>query len=109
MTDTWPTYRTIGALIAGRRAELGLSLRDVAGKVGVSRSYISDIENGRGRLTADATIRALADALQVDPDVVYAHAGVVPEDIRVTLGTLSARQLGILREQLRDLTGSPAK
>lgn len=47
----------LGRAIKRRREELGLSLRDVADKTGVSASTLSRIENGTGKPDADNIAR----------------------------------------------------
>ena len=47
----------LGQAIKRRREELGLSLRDVADKTGVSASTLSRIENGTGKPDADNIAR----------------------------------------------------
>lgn len=47
----------LGRAIRRRRDELGLSLRDVADKTGVSASTLSRIENGTGKPDADNIAR----------------------------------------------------
>lgn len=47
----------LGRAINRRRQELGLSLRDVADKTGVSASTLSRIENGTGKPDADNIAR----------------------------------------------------
>jgi transcriptional regulator with XRE-family HTH domain len=47
----------LGRAIRRRREELGLSLRDVATKTGVSASTLSRIENGTGKPDADNIAR----------------------------------------------------
>jgi transcriptional regulator with XRE-family HTH domain len=54
----------LGSAIKRRRAELGLSLRDVADKTGVSASTLSRIENGTGRPDAE-TIAVLSEWLEI--------------------------------------------
>jgi transcriptional regulator with XRE-family HTH domain len=50
--------------IATRRAELGLTLREVAIEAGVSLPYVANLEKGRGNPTLDV-IESLAAALEV--------------------------------------------
>ena len=50
----------LGRAISRRRAELSLSLRDVADKTGVSASTLSRIENGTGKPDADNIARLAA-------------------------------------------------
>jgi transcriptional regulator with XRE-family HTH domain len=47
----------LGRTVRRRRAELGLSLRDVAVETGVSASTLSRIENGTGKPDADNIAR----------------------------------------------------
>jgi transcriptional regulator with XRE-family HTH domain len=54
----------LGEAIKRRRAELDLSLRDVADRTGVSASTLSRIENGTGRPDAE-TIAVLSDWLDI--------------------------------------------
>ena len=54
----------LGEAIKRRRAELNLSLRDVADKTGVSASTLSRIENGSGRPDAE-TIAVLSEWLEI--------------------------------------------
>lgn len=56
-------FDEIGALFLRRRKELGLTQEQVGERVGVTKSEISKIENGRG-LTF-STINKLSDALGV--------------------------------------------
>lgn len=59
-----------------------LGLRETAGKVGVSPTYLSRIENclEQSRPT-EKTLRALADVLNDDFDELMRLAGRVPEEI----------------------------
>src|ERR1043165_8727753 len=50
----------LGRAIRRKREELGLSLRDVAGKTSVSASTLSRIENGTGKPDADNIARLTA-------------------------------------------------
>ena len=50
--------------LATRRAELGLTLREVAIEAGVSLPYVANLEKGRGNPTLDV-IESLATALEV--------------------------------------------
>lgn len=57
----------IGFLFHKRRKELGLTQEQLGEKVGVSKSEISKIENGRG--ITFSTIHKLSDALGVRPEI----------------------------------------
>ena len=60
----------LGPNIRARRTEHGLSLRELARRVGVSASALSQIENGHSRPSVD-TLYALARALGVTPDEIF--------------------------------------
>lgn len=58
---------TLSETIRARRKELGLTLDDVAGIVGVTPGALSHVESGR-RLPDARNAIAIAQALQLDPD-----------------------------------------
>lgn len=61
------TKSEMGQLIRSRRKELGLSLKGLAGKLDVSRQFVSQIEFGQCRLsTNDDIIVKLSDILKLD-------------------------------------------
>jgi transcriptional regulator with XRE-family HTH domain len=62
-----PDYPEIGDRLRTRRRELGLSLRDLAGRLGVSPSLISQIERGRANPSV-STLYALVSELDVSLD-----------------------------------------
>lgn len=55
----------IGTLIKTRRTERKLTQQDVADKVGISRNFLSDIENGRYNPSFNTALR-LAAYLGID-------------------------------------------
>jgi transcriptional regulator with XRE-family HTH domain len=62
--DRLAPYEGIARLVITRRAELGLTQAQVAGRMGTSHSAISRIESGQHR-TSVATLERLAHALEV--------------------------------------------
>lgn len=54
----------IGSMIAGRRIELGYSIRELAEKCGVSYQNITKIEHGRYNVSIDI-LGKIADALNL--------------------------------------------
>lgn len=62
-----PEYPQIGERLRDRRHELGLSLRELSGRLGVSASLISQIERGRANPSV-STLYALVGALDVSLD-----------------------------------------
>jgi transcriptional regulator with XRE-family HTH domain len=63
----------LGNAVRRRREELGLSLRDVADKTGVSASTLSRIENGTGKPDAD-NIARLASWLDMPIERMMHHS-----------------------------------
>lgn len=55
----------LGGRIRRRRRELGLTVRDVVARSGLSRGYISQVENGIRGMSMDSVV-VLAAALRVD-------------------------------------------
>lgn len=62
-----PDYPEIGDRLRTRRQELGLSLRDLAGRLGVSPSLISQIERGRANPSV-SSLYALVTELDISLD-----------------------------------------
>jgi transcriptional regulator with XRE-family HTH domain len=74
-----------GVKVRGLRREKGLSLRDLAPKVGVGFTYLSKVENGRldfGDYPGEALIRKLATVLDADADELLLLAKKVPDRIK---------------------------
>ena len=55
----------IGDLLGKRRSELGLTLREVQDKTGVSNAYLSQIENGKVIQPTPATLEKLAKCFDI--------------------------------------------
>jgi transcriptional regulator with XRE-family HTH domain len=62
-----PDYPQIGDQLRVRRHELGLSLRELADRLGVSPSLISQIERGRANPSV-STLYSIVQALDVSLD-----------------------------------------
>lgn len=74
-----------GQKVRQLRHAKGLSLRDVAPKVGVGFTYLSKVENGRldfGEYPSEELIRKLAKALGGDVDELLLLAEKIPDEIR---------------------------
>lgn len=72
-------FDEIGTLFLRRRKELGFTQKQLGEKVGVTKSEISKIENGRG-LTF-TTINKLSDALGVSPQIELKPTAPVSADL----------------------------
>ena len=59
--------RDLGALARVRRREIGWSQTELAGRIGTSRSWVSEMENGKERVEVGLVLKALhALGLMVD-------------------------------------------
>jgi transcriptional regulator with XRE-family HTH domain len=63
------------------------SVRQVAMRVRIEPSYLSKIERGLQAPPSEKTIRALAEDLREDPDVLLALAGKVAKDVQDVIRT----------------------
>jgi transcriptional regulator with XRE-family HTH domain len=72
---------SFGAFLRALRLKQGRSLRGVAKQLQVSPQYLSAVECSKSAPPAPARLKALARILQVDLDVLLAHAGRIPPDV----------------------------
>ena len=77
--------RELGSYIREQRKSASLSLRKLAKQAGVSNPYLSQIERGLRRPSAEI-LQAIAKALQISAETLYVQAGIldeaVPTDLR---------------------------
>jgi transcriptional regulator with XRE-family HTH domain len=66
--------QTLGDVVRERRAAEDMRLRELARRLDVTPSYVSDIENDR-RVPSEEVLRRIADELQLDFDDLVARAG----------------------------------
>jgi len=64
-----------------RQEDRAFSVRQVAQRIGVEPAYLSKIERGEVAPPSEAKVRALAQELGEDPDVLLAMAGKVSSDL----------------------------
>jgi transcriptional regulator with XRE-family HTH domain len=75
---------SLGEFIASQRRAAELSLRQLAEQTGVSNPYLSQIERGLRKPSAEV-LQQLAKALRVSAETLYVRAGILdPEDHRTT-------------------------
>ena len=74
-----------GAAIRAGRIKENLSQVELAERLGVIQSYISQLERGDRMLADPAAIVRIAQAIDLDPDILLAAYGVVPPDITAAL------------------------
>jgi transcriptional regulator with XRE-family HTH domain len=95
--------KTLGDIIREARNNLDLSLRDLAKKLDVTPSYLSDIENNR-RVPAEDVLRNIGRQLKLDFDELMARAGRFGDDaVRYMMRTPAA---GILFRRLAEQDAS---
>lgn len=71
---------TLGDLIRETRLERDLTLRGLAKQLGITPSYLSDIENDR-RVPSEEVLRSLSDQLGLDFDALMARAFRFGEEV----------------------------
>jgi transcriptional regulator with XRE-family HTH domain len=82
--------RDIGQFIRDLRSNARTSLRELAERAGVSNPYLSQIERGLRRPSAEV-LSQLADALRVSTPLMYLRAGLLQEkDGHSVLGAIAA-------------------
>ena len=71
--------RTLGDILREGRLAKGRGLRELVKELGITPSYLSDIENDR-RIPSEEVLRKLASALDLDVDHLLALAGRFGDD-----------------------------
>ena len=72
--------RDIGEFIRDLRSNARISLRELADRAGVSNPYLSQIERGLRKPSAEV-LQQIAKALRISAEQLYIRAGIVsPED-----------------------------
>ena len=79
------------------------SVRKVAARLGVQPSYLSKVERGEQAPPTEAKIRALAEILDEDTDVLLALAGKVSSDLRDVI----VRRPQLFAQLIRQLKDMP--
>jgi transcriptional regulator with XRE-family HTH domain len=71
--------RALGAFIRDQRREARLSMRKLAETAGVSNPYLSQIERGLRKPSADI-LQQLARALSISAETLYVRAGILERE-----------------------------
>ena len=79
------------------------SVRQVAQRIGVEPAYLSKIERGDVAPPSEAKIRALAEELGEDPDVLLAMAGKVSSDLQEII----RKRPQVFADLIRQLKSAP--
>lgn len=79
MANTSSPNKSYGEVIREARVARGWSLRELAKRIDITPSYLSDIENDR-RVPAEDVLRALSTELELDFDDLMARSGRLGSD-----------------------------
>ena len=94
--DAWQSQLSaLGELIRSQRRLANLSLRDLAERTNVSNPYLSQIERGLRKPSADI-LQQIAKALRISAETLYIRAGILEEregEEDVTMAVLRDAQL----------------
>lgn len=71
----------VGAFIRSQRERAEMSIRKLAELADVSNPYLSQIERGLRKPSADI-LQQVANALRISVETLYVRAGILPEDGR---------------------------
>jgi|SRR4051794_5709772 transcriptional regulator with XRE-family HTH domain len=71
-----PFRSTLGVWIRDRRADRRMSQKDLAAHAKISRSYLCDIEHGRGSQPSLHVLQSIARSLGEDPAELMMQAGI---------------------------------
>lgn len=101
--------KTFGESLREKRIEKGISLRKFAQLVGISPTYLSQVEQGNVDPPTADRVKCMAELLGENPDEWIALAGRVPDDLpaiiqeKVEVPDLLRAVQGLTAEQLRKL------
>jgi transcriptional regulator with XRE-family HTH domain len=112
-------HHMFGGLLRAKRLDKKFSLRKFAELVGVSPTYLSQVEQGNVMPPTADRVKRMAEVLEENPDEWIGLAGRVPKDLSQIIqqqptempellreaSGLSADQLRQVREQIRKLKG----
>src|SRR5262245_35243691 len=84
--------------LRSRREALGLSQTQIAKTLGVTKSLLSLIENGKRQPTKDQ-VAVLAKTLRIPPDLLLLEAGRLPEDVQGAFQANAAEAVAAVRQR----------
>ena len=104
----------LGEFIREQRRSSRLSLRKLSDLAGISNPYLSQIERGLRKPSAEI-LQAIAKALRISAETLYVRAGILEEDRDHDLvaeilkdGSISERQKQVLIDIYRSFTDESA-
>lgn len=89
--DTNPAHELpdVGAFIRSQRERAKMSVRRLAELADVSNPYLSQIERGLRKPSAEI-LQQVAKALRISVETLYVRAGMLPDTDRASVGVLEA-------------------
>jgi transcriptional regulator with XRE-family HTH domain len=102
-------YKSFGEAFREKRIGKGFSLRKFAQLVGISPTYLSQVEQGNVDPPTADRVKRMAELLHENPDEWIALAGRVPDDLpaiiqeKIEVPDLLRAVQGLTAEQLRRL------
>ncbi len=110
-----PTVPDLGTFIKEQRTRSALSVRKLADQAGISNPYLSQIERGLRKPSAEI-LKSLARALEISTESLYERAGLLDdverssvEDAIASDTTLTKTQQQALTEIYRSFVGNGQK
>ena len=94
--------REVGSFIRSQRESAQLSLRKLSTLAGVSLPYLSQIERGLRRPSADI-LQAIAKGLRVSSQTLYVQAGILEEQPKADVQTAVMGDAGLTEAQKKVL------
>ncbi len=79
----------VGEFIRNQRETARMSVRGLADVASVSNTYLSQIERGLRRPSAEI-LQQIAQALKISVESLYVRAGILPNDINTVVGVREA-------------------
>jgi transcriptional regulator with XRE-family HTH domain len=108
--------KKFGDLLRENRVAKNISLRKFAEQVGVSPTYLSQVEQGNMDPPTAERVKKMAEILGVNPDEWVALAGRVPDDLPkiirkqpIQIPELLREASGLTADQLRQLVEKAKK
>lgn len=92
------TKKPFGTLVREKRTAKGISLRKFADLVGVSATYLSQVEQGNCDPPTAERVKRMAEILGENSDELTALAGRVPEDLQRIIENHPACFVAFIRE-----------
>ncbi len=105
-------YKKLGMQIRSKRLDLKMSQEQLAEKSGLSTTHISNIENGKTKISLD-TFVALCDIINISANkLLFSVANYKKSqryDIETILSACSSRELNIIVDVIQSLVTSMRK